>query len=65
MKVEKILSVNTSGENAPIHKCANMTYDSPRAGGCRASSCSCTSFVVKDRHNAQWCENCGHNRNQH
>ena len=34
-------------------------------GGCRVSGCSCTSFVVLNKHNAQFCENCGHARSQH
>ncbi len=34
-------------------------------GGCQVSGCSCTSFVVKDRNNAQFCENCEHSRSKH
>lgn len=32
---------------------------------CREPGCSCSSFVVLDKHNSQWCENCGHLRSKH
>lgn len=32
---------------------------------CRVQYCSCTSFVVGSRVDAQFCENCGHARSLH
>ena len=43
----------------------NTIDNHPSYGGCRMSGCSCTSFRGLDRHNAQFCENCGHARSQH
>ena len=50
-----------------ISECNDIKKDNlyMSGGGCRVSGCSCTSFVVKSRNDAQWCENCGHLRSQH
>lgn len=37
----------------------------PIAGPCSMPGCSCSSFVVGGKHDAQFCENCGHSRSKH
>lgn len=32
---------------------------------CRVPGCTCPSFKVAGRYDAQFCENCGHARSQH